>query len=286
MAAKYQNDHALPPKPDRPAEAHKGTFGSLLIVGGSTEMIGAPMLAARSAYRAGCGLVCVAMPQSVLAAALSTLPEAIGLGFHGDEGDARRLEAQLEKMDALVVGPGLGQAPAGDALLDRILQQEKAVVLDADALNLLARREKWPEARAKLVLTPHPGEMKRLLRHLDRDEVPHDDEGRIELAHAAAVAWGAVVVLKGARTVIADGSRVRLNETGDQTLAKAGTGDVLSGLIGSLLAQGLAPFDAACLGVHYHGQAGEIAGRQRTMRSALASEVAEAVGEAMDDEPF
>lgn len=272
----------LPTLPDRPADAHKGTFGSLMIVGGSIDMIGAPMLAARSAYRAGCGLVTVAMPQSVLAAALSTLPEAIGLGFHGDQGDVGLLEDRLEKADAVVAGPGLGTAPAADALLDAILATKKPVVLDADALNLLARRSKWPEHAADLVLTPHPGEMKRLLRHLGAEEVPKDDAGRINLAHAASVAWKAIVVLKGQRTVVADGHHARLNDTGDQTLAKAGSGDVLSGLIGSLLAQGMNPFDAACLGVHFHGKAGERAGRRSATRSALASEVADALAEVMN----
>lgn len=285
MSTSYNIITNLPPLPDRPADSHKGTFGSLLIVGGSVDMIGAPMLAARSAYRAGCGLVTVAMPQSVLAAALSILPEAIGLGLHGDDGDVLLLEERIEKADAIVVGPGLGTAPAADALLDTILAKKKPVLLDADALNLLARRSEWPEHAANLVLTPHPGEMKRLLRHLDRDEVPSDDDGRTDVAHAAATVWKTVVVLKGKRTVIADRSRVRVNKTGDQTLAKAGTGDVLSGLIGSLMAQGMSPFNAACCGVHYHGKAGERAGLSSSTRSALASGIADALAEVLNDKP-
>src|SRR5690606_16044926 len=215
-------------------------------------------------------------------AALSTLPEAIGLGFHGDATDVDRLKERLQKADAVVAGPGFGTAPAADALLDAILATSKPVLLDADALNLLARRPRWPDYAADLVVTPHPGEMKRLLRHVDRDEVPSDDPGRLDLAHAAAVAWEAVVVLKGQRTVVADAHQARINDSGDQTLAKAGTGDVLSGLTGSLLAQGMPSFDAASLGVHLHGRAGEIVGRRRGIRSGLASEVADAVAAAMD----
>lgn len=272
----------LPPLPPRPDDAHKGIFGTLLLVGGSTQMTGAPMLAARSAYRAGCGLVRVAMPQSVLAAALSVLPEAIGLGFEGNDGDAKRLREALTSADAIAAGPGLGQEPSAEALLDEILQSDLPAVLDADALNHLAKRKSWPKREKPTVLTPHPGEMKRLLAHVpDWDEVPKGDEGRIQLATAAAKQWNVILVLKGRRTVITDGERVWVNQTGDVTLAKAGSGDVLTGLIGSLLAQGMNAFDAAICGVHYHGLAGETAGRDLGQRGALATDIADCVARVM-----
>ncbi len=273
--------HDIPALPPRPEDAHKGTFGTLLILGGSTQMIGAPMLAARSAYRAGCGLVQVAMPQAVLAPALAIVPEAIGLRLVGKEGDVRRLSAAIGRADAVVAGPGLGQEPEAEALLRAVYSAAKPAVLDADALNLLAAREKWPAFNSPAVLTPHPGEMKRLARHLGRDEVPSDDQRRIELAAQAAGAFGCVVVLKGRRTVVSDGERYRVNTTGDDSLAKAGSGDVLSGLIGSLLAQGMSPLEAAVCGVHYHGLAGEAAGRALGRRAVLAMDVADRVGEVM-----
>ena len=267
----------VPPPPPRPDDAHKGTFGTLLILGGSTQMIGAPMLAARSAYRAGVGLVRVAMPHSVLAAALSTLPEAVGLGLEGWDDDVPHFRAAMDKATALVVGPGLGQEPAGGPLLEAVYQGEKPAVVDADGLNLLAGRDAWPtDFAAPAVLTPHPGEMGRLLKFLpDWADVPTDEDGRVKLAGDAARAFGRTVALKGHRTVVSDGDRYFVNETGDNSLAKAGSGDVLSGLIGSLLAQGMPPFDAAVCGVHYHGLAGELAGRDLGKRGVLSHDVAD-----------
>ena len=275
--------HDIPALPPRPDDAHKGTFGTLLVLGGSQQMIGAPMLAARSAYRAGCGLVQVAMPQAVLPAALAICPEAIGLRLVGKEGDVRRFRATLEKADAVVAGPGLGQEPEAEALLRAVCSSKKPAVLDADALNLLSAREKWPDDfRSPAVLTPHPGEMTRLARHLSGREVPSDDSGRIDLCGAAAREFACVVVLKGPRTVISDGERYRVNTTGDNSLAKAGSGDVLAGVIGSLLAQGMPPLEAAVCGAHYHGLAGEAAGRALGRRSVMATDVAERLREVME----
>src|SRR5688572_7361175 len=274
--------HDLPQLPPRSEDAHKGTFGTLLILGGSSQMIGAPMLAARAAYRAGCGLVQVAMPQGVLAAALAVCPEAIGLRLVGKEGDVRRFRTALERADAVVAGPGLGQEPEAEALLRAVYSSGKPAVLDADALNLLAAREQWPaDFRAAAVLTPHPGEMARLAKHLGGREVATGEAGRIDLCNAAARSLRSVVLLKGRRTVISDGERYRINATGDNSLARAGAGDVLAGLIGSLLAQGMPPFEAAVCAAHYHGVAGEAAGKALGRRSVLASDVAERLGEAM-----
>ena len=275
----------IPPLPPRPDDAHKGTFGTLLILGGSTQMIGAPMLAARSAYRAGCGLVRVAMPQNVLAAALSTLPEAIGLGLDGGDSDVENFREATEKADAIVVGPGLGQEPAGGPLLEAVYTGDKPAVVDADGLNLLAGKDAWPsDFAAPAVMTPHPGEMKRLLKFLPGwHDVPGDDDRRIKLAGEASSKFGRVIVLKGHRTVVSDGDRYFVNATGDNSLAKAGSGDVLSGLIGSLLAQGMTLFDAAVCGVHYHGLAGEAAGHDLGRRGVLSHDVAERLPRVLGD---
>jgi NAD(P)H-hydrate epimerase len=158
------------------------------------------------------------------------------------------------------------------------------MVIDADGLNLLADAKRWPTYfKARAVLTPHPGEMKRLGKLLGITDVPTDHEGRIGLAASAARSFGQVVVLKGNHTVVADAdaARVYINHTGNSALSKAGTGDVLSGILGTLLAQRMEPFDAACAAVHIHGVAGEIAGERLGLRSALARDVSDALPDAI-----
>jgi len=277
---------ALPP---RSAQGHKGTFGRLLIIGGSDEMIGAPVLAGTAALRTGAGLVQVAIPKSVLPAALSITPELIGLGLLGDNSDHGRLHEAAESSDAIVIGPGLGQQPAAKALLKEIVGLYKPMVVDADGLNLLAGLKHWPASsfHARAVLTPHPMEMRRLSMLLPAGEasawagsgkIPADDAARESIAILAARTFGQIVLLKGPRTIVTDGTRVYANQTGDSTLAKAGSGDILSGMISCLLAQGVDPFEAACLGAHLHGSAGESAGRKYGIRSALGRDVIDEIG--------
>lgn len=271
----------LPPLPPRPIEGHKGLFGRVLIVGGNEGMIGAPTFAGTAALRLGSGLVQLAVPRAVLAHCLSITPELIGLGLGKAAGKDALLEAG-EKADAIVIGPGMGQTPEAHARLVRLTRLHKPMVIDADGLNMLSKEKKWPGYfKAHAVLTPHPGEMARLGKLIGRTKVPSDDEGRIDLAVAAAAAFGQVLVLKGHRTVVTDGRRVYVNQSGDSTLSKAGSGDVLSGMIGCLLGQKLAPFDAAMLGAHLHGLAGEIAGKRVGRRCALARDVLDAISEAV-----
>jgi NAD(P)H-hydrate epimerase len=240
-------------------------------------MIGAPSLAGKSALRMGAGLVQIAVPRSILSAALAITPELIGLGLGKSSAKDDLLKAG-ENADAIVIGPGHGQTPEALARLQRLVRLEKPMVVDADALNLLAKQKRWPGYfKASAVLTPHPGEMKRLAKLFGRDEVPSDDDGRIDIATLAANTFRQLVVLKGNRTVVTDGEKVYLNRTGDSSLSKAGTGDVLSGLIGTLLAQEMTQFDAACCGVWLHGKAGELAGKRLGMRSVLAHEVIDAL---------
>jgi ADP-dependent NAD(P)H-hydrate dehydratase len=270
----------LPQLPPRPVEGHKGMFGRLLIVGGSEEMIGAPVLAGTAALRSGAGLVEIAMPKSVLATALAVTPELIGLALTR-RGIGRLVDAAA-KADVLVIGPGLGQSAEASERLKQLMRMEKPAVVDADALNFLAKKKKWPAwFKLRAVLTPHPGEMARLAKLLGRSTVPADEPGRIEIAVEAAEAFGQVILLKGYRTVITDGERVYINHTGNSSLSKAGAGDVLSGVIGTLLAQKMDAFDAARLGAHLHGRAGEIAGERLGMRSVLAIDVVESLSEAL-----
>jgi ADP-dependent NAD(P)H-hydrate dehydratase len=262
-----------PPLPPRPDTGHKGMFGRVLIVGGNDEMIGAPVMAGTAALRMGGGLVQIAVPRSILATCLSITPELIGLGLRKSLAKDQLLEA-AEKADAVVIGPGLGRSSEAEARLTRLVRLNKPMVVDADGLNILASGKKWPTyLKAHAVLTPHPGEMKRLAKLLGRSEVPSDETGRIEIATAAAATFGQVIVLKGQNTVVSDGSRVYVNNTGDSSLSKAGTGDVLSGMLGTLLSQSMDRFDAACAAVYLHGLAGEIAGRRLGKRCVLAMEV-------------
>jgi NAD(P)H-hydrate epimerase len=272
-----------PKLPPRPVEGHKGLFGRVLVVGGNDGMIGAPVLAGTAALRSGAGLVQIAVPRSILHACLSITPELIGLGLGKASGKDELLKAG-ELADAVVIGPGLGRTPEAEGRLVRLVRLDKPMVVDADALNILAGMKKWPTFfKASAVLTPHPGEMKRLGKLIGRPEVPADEEGRIEIAAAAAEAFGQVVLLKGNQTVVTDGRRVYVNHSGDSTLSKAGTGDVLSGVLGTLLAQGMDRFDAACLAAHLHGRAGEIAGSAMGMRSALARDVVDALPAAIGE---
>jgi hydroxyethylthiazole kinase-like uncharacterized protein yjeF len=262
----------LPCLPLRDNHGNKGTFGRVLVVAGSNEMIGAPAMAGAAALRMGAGLVQVAVPGLILSAVLSITPELIGLALSPSAGP-KLLEA-AEKAQAIVIGPGLGQS---DEVKERVLdliQISKPMVVDADAINILSRQKAWPDFfRAEAVLTPHPGEMTRLIALMGKKEVPNDDDGRLQIAIEVARAFKQVVVLKGNKTVVTDGIQTYVNHTGNSSLAKAGTGDILSGMIGTLLAQKMKGFEAACLAVHLHGLAGEIAGRKLGDRSVLAHEV-------------
>ena len=270
-----------PSLPARPDNGHKGMFGRVLIVGGNEQMIGAPVLAGTAALRMGGGLVQIAVPRSILANCLSITPELIGLGLRKSSAKDQLLEA-AEKADAIVIGPGLGRSPEAEARLTRLVRLNKPMVIDADALNILASGKKWSGYfKAQAVLTPHPGEMGRLAKLLGRSEVPSDEAGRIEIATQAATTFCQVVVLKGQKTVVTDGSRVYVNNTGDSSLSKAGTGDVLSGMLGTLLAQAMDRFDAACAAVYLHGLAGEIAGRKLGKRCVLAMEVIDSLPQAV-----
>src|SRR5438270_846281 len=226
-----QRISSVPALPARPADGHKGMFGRVLIVGGNEGMIGAPVMAGTSALRMGAGLVQLAVPRAILSTALSVTPELIGLGLGKAAGKDQLLEA-AQRADAIVIGPGLGRTPEAEARLTRLVRLDKPMVIDADGLNILSKMKRWPTwFKARAVLTPHPGEMARLGKLIGRTNVPSDEPGRIEIARQAAEAFGQVVLLKGYGTVITDGRRVHINRTGNSALSKAGTGDVLSGVI-------------------------------------------------------
>lgn len=255
-------------------------FGRVLVVGGHEEMIGAPVLAGAAALRMGAGLVQLAVPRAILAACLSITPELIGHAL--TRGNRATLAAAADSADAIVLGPGLGKSPEAAGRVMQLIRLDKPMIIDADALNILSMQKRWPTSfKARAVLTPHPGEMKRLAKFIGRDEVPRDDAGRRKIATEAARTFGQVVVLKGARTVVSDGRQIYVNQTGDSSLSKAGSGDVLSGILGTLLAQQVDGFVAACIATWIHGRAGEIAGRQFSQRCVLARDVIDSIPRAV-----
>ena len=234
--------------PPRKNNVNKGTFGSVLALGGDEGMGGAIRLTAEAALRSGAGRVHVATRAAHLLAMNATRPELL---VHAVDGP-QSIAPLLQQADVLAVGPGLGQAAWGHALWDAALQSQRPLVLDADGLNLLARHP--GVLPAACVLTPHPGEAARLLG-CDVASIQRD---RFAAVRALAKRYGAVVVLKGSGSVIADpDGRVAVCPFGNPGMASAGMGDLLTGVIAALLAQGLSAWDAACVGVVVHARAGD-----------------------------
>jgi NAD(P)H-hydrate epimerase len=267
--------------PSRPERAHKGDFGRVLVVAGSIEYPGAALLTALGAMRAGAGLVRVAAAESVVARLAGAVPEVTWMSLDEEApgliapGGWRRVTTEAADYDAAVIGPGLGRQPATQRRSRQLVGGIRIpTVVDADALNALAEERNWWQAlRSTLVLTPHPGEFGRLTRSAPPDG--DDDGARLRAGAEAAAAWGQVVVLKGANTVVAgtDG-RIARTEIAAAALATAGSGDVLAGAIGALLAAGVAPFDAAACGVVLHAAAGVLATERIGHAGVLATDVA------------
>ncbi|MBI2923941.1 MAG: NAD(P)H-hydrate dehydratase [Planctomycetes bacterium] len=266
---------AVPALPARPAGAHKGDFGRVAVLGGSVGMSGAPMLAARAALRSGAGLVELAVPWSVWIPAAAAIPCALVKPLTESPGGAadataEEIEGLLGPATAACAGPGMGTSEAaGRTLALALARLAIPAVLDADALNLLAASK--TKLRPDSVLTPHPGEMARLAG-IPRDEV---QARRRDVATSFAREHGVVLVLKGPGTLVTDGDRLFVNETGTQALARGGTGDVLAGMLAALLARKMTPFDAAVLAVHAHGLAGEAAARRLGAMGMTADDVVE-----------
>ncbi len=268
--------------PPRRRDAHKGDAGRLLVVAGSPGKTGAAHLALAGALRGGAGLVTLAARPEVLPLALAGRPEAMSLALPGEgalgRADLEALAAAAKGADALVIGPGIPRG-ADTAVLLRVLLEKARLpaVLDADALNALAEVPTFLERLPpNVILTPHPGEMARLMDVF----VEMVQEDRIGVAASRARAWGATVVLKGARTVVADPhGPPAVIPTGNPGMATGGTGDVLAGLLGALLAGGLDVRAAARAGAWVHGRAGDLAARRFGERGLLAGDLAEALGQ-------
>ncbi|HEX7224368.1 MAG TPA: NAD(P)H-hydrate dehydratase [Candidatus Limnocylindria bacterium] len=280
--------------PARPERAHKGTFGRVLVVAGSIDFPGAALLAALGAMRAGAGVVRVATSESVAARVAGAIPELTWMTLDEEAPGLiapsgwRRVTTEAAGYDAVVVGPGLGSQPATQRRVRGLVSAlSSPTVVDADGLNALAGGDRWWQTiRARLVLTPHPGEFARLTGAPAPDA--DDDAARATAAAEAALRWDQVVVLKGAHTIVAEpGGELLASAIATPALATAGSGDVLAGAIGAFLAAGATPFDAAVCGVAVHGAAGLIAaeriGTAGVMARDLAAILPEAIGQLRGD---
>ena len=257
----------LPRLARRKVDAHKGSAGNVLVVAGSYGMAGAAYLAAARALASGAGYVRMACPEEIYPILAVLVPTAVFLPLAG-AGDGRvkpdqygRIEEAAGVSDSAVVGCGLGESDAAAEFFEKVMDRiELPSVIDASGLALLSRRRGMlGSLPAGSVLTPHPGEMARLLEVGVRDVLGDRAGAVLELSQHS----GCVTVLKGARTLVCDSRRIYENTSGNAGMASAGTGDVLSGVIASLRAQGMEAFEAACLGVYIHGKAGDAAAAQK-----------------------
>lgn len=275
--------------PERKPDGHKGDFGKLFMLAGSTGMTGAAAMASKSALRSGCGMVKVGCPHtalpliaaSVLEATTWPLPDIARKGALALRalGEVRKLAAQH---DAVALGPGIGTHHETSELIRRFVTElEQPLVLDADGLNaLVGHTDLLAQSKVPPVLTPHPGEFCRLA---ELDAVPRDIHERIQTAQEFANEHKVILVLKGSPTIIADlDGDSFLNPTGNAGMATGGSGDVLTGVIGSFLAQGVRAIDAAVIGVYVHGLAGDLAADQLTQRSVIAGDLIDYLSEAFE----
>ncbi len=269
-----------PPSPDkRRPTAHKGDFGHVLVVAGSRRMMGAALMSGAAATRVGAGLCTIACPSTMqpIVPLYNPTSMSIPLAETADGSIAlgawRQLEVFFDQATVCAVGPGLSRDPSTQRLVRRLVRRcPLPMVLDADGLNALEGQvELVRDAQGPVVLTPHPGEMARLTGQ----PVGEIQQHRILNARRLSRSIGAVVVLKGAGTVVASPDKVYLNRTGNPHMASGGTGDVLTGMVAGLLAQRLRPFDAARTAVYWHGLAGDRAPNAAGPGAVTATDILE-----------
>ena len=277
--------------PPRTQDSNKGTYGRVLVVGGSVGMSGAAYFSAKAAYRMGAGLVQILTHKENRIILQTQLPEAV-LSVYGDnvEQDKESILNAVVRADVIVVGVGLGQSKEAEKLLSMVLAHaDVPLVIDADALNLLSQNEAlWGLISAPVIVTPHPLEMARLC-HMDVSLIERD---RLSAVENFAEKYALVCVLKGHHTIVSDGTEARgfgdkhtvyLNHSGNSGMATGGSGDVLSGIIASLIAQKMLPFEAATLGVYIHGLAGDAAAEALGEYSVMASDIIDNISQIIKD---
>jgi NAD(P)H-hydrate epimerase len=280
--------NSQPPRrlPARKSDAHKGSFGRTLLVGGSRGMSGSIAMSAVAALHTGSGLVTAAVPDRCLESVAAIHPCVMTRALP-DDGEGRfsreaatELAGNLAGVSAIGCGPGMTTGPGSRAIVESLLGAISVPrVLDADAINVLAKLA-WSEGKQEhgpMVLTPHPGELERLTGASCGDR-----KRQIKSARTLADRFGVVIVLKGGPTVVAGGEDVWTNATGNPGMATAGSGDVLTGVITSLLGQGLSVWEAACLGVWLHGHAGDLAAERCGQAGMTAWEIIQALPRAVE----
>ena len=258
--------------PERPRDAHKGDFGKILLLCGSRGYTGAAALAAMGALRCGAGLVYLGVPEGIYPIEAVKLTEPVVFPLPEEDGTyaqaaAARVAALLPKMDAVLIGPGMGQSRGSLGVLETVLGEfPRPVVVDADGINLLAAHKDLLRGRTShTILTPHMGEFRRL--------GGSDAVDRLLAAETMARELGVILLLKGHETVITDGERCYVNTTGNPGMAVGGSGDVLAGMIVSLLGQGLRPLEAAACGAWLHGAAGDLCAQEMGEYGMLPSDM-------------
>jgi len=274
----------------RNKDTHKGSFGHILVLAGSARFSGAAVLCAKAAMRAGAGLVTLGIPESInpgfikiKPAEIMTLPLAETKEITLGQEAFKKINDFIKQADVIVIGPGLTQNESTQALVRKIVSAiDKPAVIDADGLNALVshldilrkKREGMPQA----ILTPHPGELARLLGV----KTAKIQDKRKETAQKFAKDYRLTLVLKGHRTIVADYQKhLFINATGNPGMASAGSGDVLSGIIAAFLGQGLTPFSAAKYAVYLHGLAGDLAAKEKTQLGMIASDIIDKIPEAI-----
>ena len=270
----------LPRLASRRADSHKGDYGRVLILGGSRGMAGAPALAGRAALRSGAGLVTLAIPAAIQHTVAGLEPSYMTLGCGSSQDDILTLSAKdmlaqtIDQMTVLAIGPGLGTHSDTVELVHALYSTvTKPLVVDADGLNALATKAALlDQAQAPRILTPHPGEFSRLAGESCATDIPSRAEQAAQICRRDTTGQ-TILVLKGHQTIVTDGRQFSVNDTGNPGMATGGTGDCLTGIITGLVAQGLAPWDAARLGVHIHGLAGDLAADALGQVSMTASDL-------------
>jgi len=290
MAPTDVSHEPLPKLPPRSAESHKGDYGRVLVVGGSRGMAGAAALAGQAALRSGAGLVTLAVPQSIQATVATFEPSYMTLSFGAAQDDSLRGEdvddvlQAADQMTAIALGPGLGTAAETAGLVHELYGRvAQPMVVDADGLNVLASDlDQIQSPVAPRILTPHPGEFQRLAGEKCADILAERAKQAATFCRRDSTGQ-TTVVLKGHQTIVTDGQRYAVNTTGNPGMATGGTGDCLTGVIVALLAQGFSSWEAARLGVHIHGLAGDLAASRLGQVSMIASDLIEYLSPAFQE---
>ena len=287
MSSRLIITREIAPVPERSDDAHKGDVGRIVIIGGccgDVVMVGAPGLAANAAFRSGSGLVQVLAPEAIRTAVAFLAPCATVRTLPTDADGLLRAVADFHA-DVVAVGPGLGNSLTPGVVAEFLTRFPGPIVVDADGLNRLAEAPPFtiPDPQ-RIILTPHPGELQRLLAARGQDRpIDRSSTARRAAACALVEAYGCLVVLKGRGTIVTNGQRLYINETGNAGMATGGAGDVLTGVIAALIGQRVEPFEAAILGVYLHGLAGDFAAEELGRCSMTAVDLVDYLPEAFGE---